>query len=127
MIGYGERVLDHYRHPRNEGSLPSPQIRHEDLNPLCGDRVRIEVELGAGERVAAAKFRADGCILCRAACSILTERITGSTLSAIGELQAAGFMESLEVDLRPARVQCVLLPLEVLQAGIAAYRRGMPP
>src|SRR3569832_2602842 len=79
MIGYGERILDHYRRPRNEGSLALPDIRHEDLNPLCGDRVRIELQLGEGERIAAAKFRSDGCILCVAASSILTERITGST------------------------------------------------
>ncbi|HZR47146.1 MAG TPA: iron-sulfur cluster assembly scaffold protein [Candidatus Manganitrophaceae bacterium] len=127
MIGYGEQVLDHYRHPRNEGSLPAPQIRHEDLNPLCGDRVRIELELEEGERVGAAKFRADGCILCRAACSILTEQIAGSALSAIEGLETAGFIGSLQVDLRPARVRCVVLPLEVLRAGIAAYRRGKVP
>jgi len=126
MIGYGERILDHYRRPRNEGSLALPDIRHEDLNPLCGDRVRIELQLGEGERIAAAKFRSDGCILCVAASSILTERITGSTLSAAGALQAAGFFELLQVDPR-VRVRCVLLPLEVLHAGIASYRRGNAP
>lgn len=123
MIGYGERVLDHYRHPRNEGSLPSPQIRYEDVNPLCGDRVRIELQLGEGERIGAAAFRSDGCILCRAACSALTERISGSTLGAAEGLQADDLIGWLQVELKPARVQCVLLPLEVLQTGIASYRR----
>jgi nitrogen fixation protein NifU and related proteins len=127
MIGYGEQILDHYRRPRNEGSLPAPDIWHEDVNPLCGDRVRIEIQLGAGERVAAARFRSDGCILCQGASSILTERITGLTLGAIEALPAADFLGSLQADLKPNRVQCVLLPLDVLRAGIATYRRGVSP
>ena len=125
MIGYGERLLDQYRHPRNEGSLPAPHIRHEDVNPLCGDRVRIELRLGKGERVEAARFRSDGCILCQAASSLLTERITGMTLEAIEALPSSDFLESLQADLKPNRVQCVLLPLDVLKAGIAAFRSGI--
>lgn len=128
MTGYGERILDHYRFPRNEGSFPSPDVRHEDVNPLCGDRVRIELQLEGRERVAAARFRSDGCILCRAASSILTERITGLALASIEALPASDFVESLQAELRPARRRCVLLPFDVLMAGIAAYRRnGISP
>jgi nitrogen fixation NifU-like protein len=127
MIGYSEQILDHYRHPRNEGSLPAPHIRHEDVNPLCGDRIRIELQLAAGEKVTAARFRSDGCILCQGAGSILTERVIGSTLSVIESLSSSDFLESLQADLKPNRVQCVLLPLDVLQAGIATFRRGILP
>jgi nitrogen fixation protein NifU and related proteins len=127
MIGYGEQILDHYRHPRNEGSLSAPHIRHEDVNPLCGDRVRIELRLGGGERVEEARFRSDGCILCQGASSILTERIIGLTLGAIEAVAAPAFLGSLQAGLKPNRVQCVLLPLDVLRAGIATYRRGVSP
>jgi nitrogen fixation NifU-like protein len=125
MIGYNERILDHYRHPRNEGSLPRPDIRHEDVNPLCGDRVRIELQLGEGERTAAARFRSDGCILCQAASSILTERVIGLMLSEIEALPSSDFLDSLQAGLKPNRVQCVLLPFDVLRAGIATFRRGI--
>ena len=40
---YTERLLDHYRHPRNKGRLESPDLHAEEYNPLCGDRVRIEM------------------------------------------------------------------------------------
>ncbi len=42
---YSEIILDHFRHPRNYGSLPAPDITYEDFNPLCGDRIRIELKL----------------------------------------------------------------------------------
>ena len=42
---YSDVLLDHFRNPRNFGSLPAPDITHEDFNPLCGDRIRIELEL----------------------------------------------------------------------------------
>ncbi|HEY7544904.1 MAG TPA: iron-sulfur cluster assembly scaffold protein, partial [Blastocatellia bacterium] len=42
---YSEVILDHFRNPRNCGSLIDADISHEDVNPLCGDRIRIEVRL----------------------------------------------------------------------------------
>jgi hypothetical protein len=44
-------VVEHYRHPRNARSLAAPTHRHEGANPLCGDRLRIEVELRDGRLV----------------------------------------------------------------------------
>ncbi|WDT71187.1 MAG: iron-sulfur cluster assembly scaffold protein [Candidatus Manganitrophus sp.] len=69
MITYGGQILEHYRHPRNAGSLSDPDISYEDVNPLCGDRIRIMLKLAAGETVEAARFRADGCIISQAASS----------------------------------------------------------
>ena len=50
---YGETILEHFRHPRNYGTLPSPDISHEGFNPLCGDRIRMELKLDGRERVEA--------------------------------------------------------------------------
>ena len=124
MIPYGDQILDHYRNPRNEGSLPAPDIRHEDVNPLCGDRVRIEMSLADGESVQEARFRADGCIINQAACSILTEMIKGWDLTAIENLPPDQFLQTLGVKLRPSRIQCALLPFDIVQTQIKAYRRA---
>ncbi len=126
MIAFSERILEHYRHPRNCGSLEAPDIRHEDVNPLCGDRVRIELALDGEERVREARFRADSCIITAAASSILTEMVSGWTLTAIEELKPPRLLEALEAEIRPARLQCALLPLDVMKAGIAAYRHRIP-
>ncbi|MBO0723874.1 MAG: iron-sulfur cluster assembly scaffold protein, partial [Blastocatellia bacterium] len=57
---YSKILLDHFRNPRNYGSLPSPAATHEIFNPLCGDRIRIELDFRDG-RIAEARFVGDGC------------------------------------------------------------------
>jgi nitrogen fixation protein NifU and related proteins len=118
---YGEVILEHFRHPRNYGSLESPDIRHEDVNPLCGDRIRIELTVSREERVIAARFQGDLCVIAKAASSILTEMITGWTLEDIGQLAETQMLDALHAEIRPARLKCALLPLGALHAGVNAY------
>ena len=49
---YSDILLDHFRHPRNYGSLAAPDISNEQFNPLCGDRIRIVVPDAANARAA---------------------------------------------------------------------------
>ena len=112
---YSEKLLDHFRHPRNHGSLTEPDVSYESFNPLCGDRIRIELKL-ENNQVKQAGFRGDGCAISIAAASLLTELLTGKSINepiADDELIAA-----LESDIKPARIQCALLPLEALRAGL---------
>lgn len=106
---YTERLLDHYRNPRNKGHLDSPSMAAEEYNPLCGDRITIEAQL-EGNRIVEVRFDGRGCALCMGAASILTERIQGR---AIDELKALGkdeFLAELQSIPRPARLKCALLP-----------------
>ncbi len=118
---YGEVIIDHYRHPRNQGSLDNPDIAHEELNPLCGDRVRIELALGPDGSVRAARFRGDLCMIAQAASSLLTEMITGASLDQIADLPQEKLLEALQAEIRPARMNCVLLPLTALRAGVRLF------
>lgn len=122
MNPYGDVIFEHFRHPRNYGSLEDPDIRHEDVNPFCGDRVRIELTIGLEGKVSAARFQGDLCIIAKAAGSILTEMITGWTLEAIEQLAGEQLIDALHADIRPARLPCALLPLGTLQSGVNAYR-----
>ena len=119
---YGETIREHARHPRNFGFLPDPDLAHEDVNHLCGDRIRIELRLDGWERVAEARFRGDSCAISRAAASLLTDMIRQQSLREVEALPEQALIISLNADIRPARIQCALLPLHVLRAGIAAYR-----
>lgn len=114
---YTDRLLDHYRHPRNKGHLtsldppnPSEQVLSaEEYNPLCGDRVIVEVRVKDGQ-ITEARFDGRGCALCLGAASILTEMILDRNLA---DLQAFGqdeFLAELESPIRPARLKCALLP-----------------
>lgn len=114
---YTERLLDHYRHPRNKGCLdpagpssPSGRvIAAEEYNPLCGDRVRIEA-LVEGGRIVTARFEGRGCALCLGAASILTETIEGRDLEELAALGQGDFLAEIGGSIRPARRKCALLP-----------------
>jgi nitrogen fixation NifU-like protein len=103
--------------------LENPDIRHEDVNPLCGDRIRIEAKLDPHQKIAEIRFRGDACMISQAAGSILTEMVKGWPIEAIETLERAEILKALEAPIRPARIRCALLPLEILQSGIASYRR----
>jgi nitrogen fixation protein NifU and related proteins len=119
---YSETLLDHFRHPRHHGTLPTPDVAYEDVNPLCGDRIRMELQVNAEQRITAARFRGDACIISRAAASMLTELIQHWTLQQVERLPHETLVAMLNTAIRPSRVKCALLPLQVVQAGIAAYR-----
>jgi len=106
---YTERLLDHYRNPRNKGHLDRPDLVAEEYNPLCGDRVTIEAQVEAGW-ITAVRFDGRGCALCLAAASILTETVQGLTLDQAATLGAEEFLAELQSAVRPARLKCVLLP-----------------
>jgi nitrogen fixation NifU-like protein len=122
MNPYGETIQEHFRHPRNYGSLDAPDVRHEDVNPFCGDRVRIELSIGRDETVTAARFQGDLCMIAKAASSLLTEMITGLPLDRIREFPEHQLLEALNAEIQPARRKCALLALEVLQSGVNAWR-----
>jgi nitrogen fixation NifU-like protein len=119
---YSDVLLNHFRHPRNYGSLPAPDISYEDFNPLCGDRIRIDLKLKQAV-VAEARFRGDGCAISMAAASLLTELIVGADLKEVRVISNERLIAALESDIKPSRMQCALLSLEALRAGLRDYKR----
>ena len=111
---YSATILEHYRRPRNRGSLAAPDRSHEGVNPLCGDRIRIELQL-EGDRVVAARFRGDACAISVAAASLLTERVHGLSLADAEAYPEEALLDALQAEIGPARLQCARLPLEVLR------------
>lgn len=123
---YTALLLDHFRNPRNVGSLPAPDIAEEVLNPLCGDRIRLELAL-AGDTVAEARFRGDGCAISIAAASILTGMLQGLPLAEAEKLREAELIAALRAPIPPGRTRCATLPLSALHDGIRTYRRNHHP
>jgi nitrogen fixation NifU-like protein len=123
MSVYGDVIQDHFRHPHNRGALEAPDIRHEDVNPFCGDRVRIELSLQSDATIREARFQGDLCMIATAASSILTDMIAGLPLASIAAIPDQRILDALGAEIRPARLKCALLSLEVLRAGVEAYRR----
>jgi|SRR5687768_5214671 len=125
---YSDILLDHFRHPRNYGSLEAPDVSNEQYNPLCGDRIRIELKferLIVGEvrfMVAEVRFKGDACAICTAAASLLTEMVPGKDVEALANISDAQLISALESDIKPARIQCALLPLHALREGLQDYK-----
>lgn len=120
-LQYSATIFEHFRHPHNYGALPAPEVAYEAVNPLCGDRIRMELNVSADQTITAVRFRGDSCIISRAAASILTELIQGRTLQEVTILPQEVLLTALHTTIRPARMKCALLPLHALQAGIGAY------
>jgi nitrogen fixation NifU-like protein len=120
---YSEVILDHFRNPRNCGRLASADISYEELNPLCGDRIRIEVRL-RGSVIEEARFRGDGCAISIAAASLMTELIAGSDITRDEVISKEELLSSLKSEIKASRLKCALLALEALRSGIEIYKAG---
>jgi nitrogen fixation NifU-like protein len=82
---YQEVLLDHYRSPRNRGRLSHASARAEGNNPLCGDRLTVEVRMEGG-KLGEIAFEGSGCAISTASASLMTEAVAGLTPAAIQEL-----------------------------------------
>jgi nitrogen fixation protein NifU and related proteins len=122
---YRELILDHYKNPRNKGTLDPHDISYEDDNPLCGDRIRIDLRLDDENRVSEVAFTGRGCAISQASASLLTEEIKGKTLDEIKQIGKEDILEMLGIELGPVRLKCALLSLKVLKAG-AYGLKGWP-
>lgn len=132
---YQEVLLDHYRQPRNFGPLPGATHHAEGHNPLCGDRVEVDVRM-ADDRLAAVGFQGSGCAISTASASLMTEAVQGLRREEFAALFAAfrdavtgtapadeerlGKLAALAgVREFPMRVKCATLAWHTLQAALA--------
>jgi len=120
---YGPTLIEHFRHPRNQGTLPSPTISQEGANPLCGDRVRIELLL-EGEIVRDARFTANACAVCVASASMLTDLVRNAPLDEVETLVVDDIIRSLDARIPQMRMNCVRLPLTVMHTAVHLYRQA---
>ena len=114
---YSDVIRERWRHPRFRGELPGASASAEDVNPLCGDRVRLTVRL-AGDVVEAARFTGDSCAICSASADVLAEMVQGRATAEARALEAVDVLGVLQADVRPTRMRCVTLPITVLKQAL---------
>lgn len=114
---FRENILDHYQHPRCHGTLDDATVTYEDANPLCGDRIRVDVRV-AGGRIEKVRFSGHGCSISQAAASMLCEHVEGKTLDEVKNLTREDVLDMLGIELGPVRLKCALLALKTLKAGV---------
>jgi nitrogen fixation NifU-like protein len=114
---YKEYILDHYRNPRNFGHLERVDATAEDLNPLCGDTIRMELALDGEGRVEDVKFSGKGCAISQASASMLTESVKGMKLEDVARLSQDSVLENVGIGISPTRMKCAMLGLKVLKSA----------
>lgn len=122
---YREIILDHYKHPRNFGTLDHPDSMAEEHNTTCGDKIRMEITMKDGE-LSDVKFSGVGCAISQAAASMLTEKVMDMSIEDIQKLNTESMTDMLGTSLTPSRVKCATLPLEVLQKAVALAKKNTP-
>lgn len=115
---YRDFILDHYRNPRNAGTLDAPDASFEDLNPLCGDKIRMDLRIRDGV-IEDVRFKGRGCAISQASASLLTEAIKGKRIADIDAIGKDEVLENLGISISPARLKCALLGLKVLKSALA--------
>lgn len=132
---YQEMILDHYRRPRNKGTLENADASVEMKNPLCGDEIDLQVAFD-GDSVSDLKFSGRGCSISQASASMMTQLVKGKRKDEIdsirnqfrdlmlgvsqGDERILGSLRALSGVARfPARVKCALLAWNALETALA--------
>ena len=136
---YQEMILDHYRRPRNKGTLENPDASAEMRNPLCGDEIDLQVTF-AGDSVDDLRFSGRGCSISLASASMMTQIVKGKSTAEVddirnrfrqlmlGDQTAAndarlGSLRAFSgVSRFPARVKCALLAWNALDTVLVSRR-----
>jgi nitrogen fixation NifU-like protein len=121
---YQENILDHYEHPHNRGIMEHPTLEYRDLNPLCGDEVRVQGRLDEQGRLAEVCFDGKGCVISLAAASMLMETVEGKSLVEVKRMDRQTMLDLLGIPLTAMRVKCAMLALRTLEKAIHLYEGG---
>ena len=134
---YREIILDHYRNPRNRGTLPAPTIRREGFNPLCGDEIQLDLIID-DNGIQEVRVQGRGCSISQSSASMMTDAIKGKTLAEAETLfhrfqdmmrgsdevnpEDLGDLEALHgVRKFPVRIKCATLAWHTLDEAISDY------
>ncbi|MGI5827711.1 MAG: iron-sulfur cluster assembly scaffold protein [Patescibacteria group bacterium] len=129
---YRKIILDHYKYPRNQGEILSPDVEVQEENSSCGDTIKLQLKLNEANCIQEVKFLCQGCAISKAASSLLTETVKGKKLSEVRKLSLNDVYKLMGGPVAIGRVKCAGLGLKALHKAVSirniskVKRRKMP-
>jgi nitrogen fixation protein NifU and related proteins len=117
---YTEKVMDHFEHPRNVGTIDNPDGIGKQGNPVCGDVMELAIKVNK-DIIEDIKFRTFGCCAAIATSSMVTEMVKGKTIEEAEKISKQAVAEALD-GLPPAKMHCSNLAADALRDAIRDYR-----
>jgi len=117
---YEEHILEHYEDPYHSGTCENATHADAGKNPLCGDVVRIELDIDDSGKINQAWFQGEGCCISQASASMIVEELEGKSLDDVKNFSAEKMLELFGARLTPNRQKCCLLPWRVFQSAVFA-------
>jgi nitrogen fixation NifU-like protein len=130
-MAYSDKVVDHFNHPRNMGSLPKedPQVGTGMVGaPECGDVMKLQIKV-QDATIVDAKFKTFGCGSAIASSSLATEWLKGKTIDEAQKIKNTDIVQ--ELNLPPVKIHCSVLAEDAIKAALADFQqkqvKGQPP